>query len=287
MKKWILPVALTVSLAGLTACSGGGDSEVVVETKSGNITKDEMYTALKDTSGQQVVQELVYEKILSDKYKVTDKELDARVKTLKDELGENFEMALAQYGYKDEADLRKNFKIAMLQEKAAIKDLKVTEKEMKDYYDNFKTDIRARHILVADEKTAKEVKTKLAGGAKFEDLAKQYSTDPGSKDKGGDLDWFGPGAMVPEFEEAAYALKKGEISEPVKTDNGYHIIEVTDIKEKESYEDMKKDIEYQVKVSKIDGEKIQKVMEKELKDAKVKIKDKDLKDALNMNSSAQ
>ncbi|WP_050614232.1 peptidylprolyl isomerase [Bacillus testis] len=287
MKKWILPVALTLSITGLTACSNG-DNEAVVETKAGNVTKDEFYDALKDNGGEQVLQELVYEKILSKEYKVSDKELDKRVQSLKEQLGDNFEMALAQYGYKDEADLRKNFKIAMLQEKAAVKDIKVTDEEVKKAYEEYKPEIKARHILVADEKTAKEVKAKLAAGEKFEDLAKKYSTDTASAKEGGDLGWFGAGAMVPEFETAAYKLQKDQISDPVKTDNGYHIIQVTDKKEKKPFKDMKKDLEYQVKVSKIDTEKIQKVMEKELKKNDVKVKDKDLKDAFKaQESSAQ
>lgn len=284
MKKWILPVALTLSITGLTACSNG-DNEAVVETKAGNVTKDEFYDALKDNGGEQVLQELVYEKILSKEYKVSDKELDKRVQSLKEQLGDNFEMALAQYGYKDEADLRKNFKIAMLQEKAAVKDIKVTDEEVKKAYEEYKPEIKARHILVADEKTAKEVKAKLAAGEKFEDLAKKYSTDTASAKEGGDLGWFGAGAMVPEFETAAYKLQKDQISDPVKTDNGYHIIQVTDKKEKKPFKDMKKDLEYQVKVSKIDTEKIQKVMEKELKKNDVKVKDKDLKDAFKSQES--
>ena len=283
MKKWLLPVALTASLVGLTACSNG-DSETVVETKAGNITKDELYTALKDTNGQQVLQALVYEKILADKYKVSDKELDERVNTLKEQLGDQFDMALLQYGYKDEADLRSKFKIAMMQEKAAIKGLKVSDKELKEAYENYKPEIKASHILVDDEKTAKEIKQKLDNGAKFEDLAKEYSTDTASAEKGGDLGWFGQGKMVTEFEDAAYALNKGQISNPVKTEHGYHIIKLTDKKEKKSFDDMKKDLEYQVKVSKIDNEQIEKVMKKELKEANVEIKDKDLKNTFGTDS---
>ncbi|MEH6943542.1 peptidylprolyl isomerase [Bacillus sp. JJ722] len=284
MKKWLLPVALTASIAGLTACSGGGDSEAVVETKAGNITKEEFYTALKETSGEQVLQQLVLEEVLSDKYKVDEKEIDKRVDQVKEQFGDQFEMALMQSGFKNEEDFRENLKLSLLREKAAIKDIKVTDKEVKDYYDKeYKPEIKARHILVADEKTAKEVKAKLDAGEKFEDLAKTYSTDPGSKEQGGDLGWFGPGKMVPEFETAAYALEKGQISEPVKTQNGFHIIEVTDKKEKKPFEEMKEQITYDLKVSKLDAEKVQKVMEKEMKDAKVEIKDKDLKDALNLS----
>ena len=283
MKKWLLPTVLTASLITLGACSG--DSEAVVETKSGNITKDELYTALKEANGEQVLQNLVYEKVLSEKYKVTDKELEKRVEEIKAELGDNFEMALAQYGYEDEDDFKEQMKLPLMQEKAAIKDIKVTEEEMKEYYENIKPEIHARHILVEDEKTAKDLKAKIDAGESFEELAKQNSTDEGSKESGGDLGWFGSGKMVAEFEEAAYALEVGKVSEPVQSEYGYHIIEVLDKKEKKSYEDMKKDIEYEVKVSKIDSETIQKVMEEELKSADVKVKDKELKDAIASDSS--
>ncbi|RFU64405.1 peptidylprolyl isomerase [Peribacillus saganii] len=281
MKKWLLSLAVTAGVLGLTACTDSGKSEVVVETKAGDITKDELYNTLKDRFGEQVIQELVYQKVLEDKYKVTDKELDERVNQFKADLGENFEMALSQYGYENEKQFKESLKIGMLQEKAALKGVKASEKEMKERYEEIRPEIRARHILVADLKTAQEVKKKLDAGGKFEDLAKQYSTDPGSKEKGGDLDWFGPGAMVPAFEEAAYALEKNEISEPVQSEHGYHIIQVTDKKEKKPYDEMKKQLEYEVKSAKIDQEKVNKAVDKELKAANVEIKDKDLEKALD------
>lgn len=84
----------------------------------------------------------------------------------------------------------------------------------------------ARHILVADEATANTVQNLLLTGGDWGELAAKYSQDPGSKEKGGDLGWFGRGMMVPEFEEAAFSLNIGEISQPVKTIYGYHIIQV-------------------------------------------------------------
>jgi parvulin-like peptidyl-prolyl isomerase len=86
--------------------------------------------------------------------------------------------------------------------------------------------IHTRHILVANEQDASTVKKDLDAGADFAAEAKKYSTDTSNKDKGGDLGWFGKGVMVPEFEQAAFALKVGEISQPVKTTFGYHIIQV-------------------------------------------------------------
>jgi len=89
--------------------------------------------------------------------------------------------------------------------------------------------IRARHILVATEKEATDIIAKIKGGAKFEDLAKQYSLD-GSKDYGGDLGYFTAPEMVPDFSKAAFAMKVGDISAPVKTDYGWHVIRLDDRK---------------------------------------------------------
>jgi peptidyl-prolyl cis-trans isomerase C len=111
----------------------------------------------------------------------------------------------------------------------------VTEEEMKKAYDTESAKVaqtervRARHILVASEQEAKQVRARIEKGDKFEDLAKQYSLD-GSKEYGGDLGYFTAPEMVPEFSKAAFALKPGEVSQPVKTDFGWHIIKLEDRK---------------------------------------------------------
>jgi peptidyl-prolyl cis-trans isomerase C len=94
-------------------------------------------------------------------------------------------------------------------------------------------EIAASHILVDSEDKAKELRAKIAAGADFAQVAKENSTDTGSKDQGGSLGYFGRGQMVPEFEAAAFKLGKGQISDPVHTSFGWHIIRVDDRRKKE------------------------------------------------------
>jgi foldase protein PrsA len=107
MKKWILPITLAAGVLTLTACNGNENSEVIVQSDAGDITKDDLYEAMKDKYGEQALQELLYTKVLSDKYKVTDEEVDKKVKELKTELGDNFDLVLQQNQLKDENELKK------------------------------------------------------------------------------------------------------------------------------------------------------------------------------------
>ena len=89
-------------------------------------------------------------------------------------------------------------------------------------------EVRARHILVESKDKAREVYEKLAHGSDFAALAKEYSKDPGSKDQGGELGFFARGQMVPQFEETAFKLNRGEVSEPFESQFGWHIVKVDD-----------------------------------------------------------
>ena len=89
-------------------------------------------------------------------------------------------------------------------------------------------EVRARHILVESRERAREVFEKIAHGSDFAQMAKEYSKDPGSKDQGGELGFFGRGQMVPQFEEAAFKLKQGEVSQPFESQFGWHIVRVDD-----------------------------------------------------------
>ena len=90
--------------------------------------------------------------------------------------------------------------------------------------------IRASHILVKTEDEAKKLLEEIKNGADFAKLASEHSMCPSGRD-GGDLRFFGRGMMVKPFEDAAFALKKGEVSEPVETQFGWHLIKLTDIQE--------------------------------------------------------
>ena len=110
----------------------------------------------------------------------------------------------------------------------------VTDADIQAEYDKFKaqsggTEYRASHILVEKEDDAKALIAQIKGGAKFEDVEKKSSKDPGSAEKGGDLDWANAGSYVPEFSQAMAKLQKGQMTEtPVKSQFGYHIIRLDD-----------------------------------------------------------
>lgn len=278
MKKWLLGFAIVFGMAFLAAC---GNSEVIVETESGKITKDDFYEEMKKAVGAQVLLNMIYSEILPEKYEIDKKEFNEKYEQFKSLYGDNYSLVLAQAGLTDD-DIKRNIELELLiaeVEKKAIKNIKVTDKEIKEYYDKNYPQIHARHILVEDKDTALEIKEKLEKGEDFAKLAKEHSTDPGSAQNGGDLGWFGPGKMVKEFSEAAFKLKMNEISEPVKTEHGYHIIQVLDKKEKPKLEDVKKDIIKELQQQKYESDPniLQEALKKEREDAGVKIKDKELR----------
>ncbi len=175
-----------------------------------------------------------------------------------------------------------------------LKGIKISEKEIKEYYkkniDKFKVpaEVKVRHILIKPKndtisaqmealKEAKKIREMAIKGANFAELAKKYSQGPSAKN-GGELGWFKRGEMVPEFEKAAFSLKKGEISEPVKTRFGYHIIKVEDIKKgrTKSLKEVKNQIVEALKEEKV-NKKIQNLEKKYSKNINLNNISKELK----------
>lgn len=145
------------------------------------------------------------------------------------------------------ADFTKKVVVAALLDKEVNDKVKnISDQELQQYYDEHKSEfqqpkqVRARHILLKDQKTAEQVLAKLKKGEDFAQLAKEDSTCP-SKARGGELGFFTRQQMVKEFSDAAFALKPGEISPVVKTQFGYHIIQVEEVKEgrQQSFDEVK------------------------------------------------
>ena len=168
--------------------------------------------------------------------------------------------------------------------------MSVSDKEVKAYFDKntdqFKSpeQVKARHILIQvpkdageeekkkSKEKAEDLLKKINAGEDFAKLAEANSDDPGSKEKGGDLGFFSKGSMVPAFEQAAFALKAGEVSLVVELDFGYHLIKVEEKKAEvsESFEAVKEKVKAQALREKQEA-KVTEFVEKALKDAKVMI----------------
>jgi peptidyl-prolyl cis-trans isomerase C len=136
------------------------------------------------------------------------------------------------------ADVREQMIIQSLLKKKVTTELKQTDEELQKFYDGHKEEfkkgqeIRTRQIIVKTEQEAKEIQARIAKGEDFAELAKKYSMDPSAKNTGGDIGFHPRGQLIPEFEEAAFKLTKvGQITQPVKSKFGFHLIKLEGVKE--------------------------------------------------------
>ena len=289
MKKMFIMLSALIALLAISACSNDSadNSEAVVETSAGDVTKEEFYQALKDQSGEAVLSDLVQTKILEDKYDVSDKEVDAELDKIKEnfETDEQLEQALQSNGYKDLEQFKVDVRKQLLAQKAATEGVEVSDEKLKEFYDenkNLFTELEASHILVDDEDTAKEVQKKLEDGGDFAELAKEYSKD-GSAENGGDLGVFKKGDMVAEFEEAAFALKEGEVSDIVQSQFGYHIIKLKK-KTVMPFEDAKEQVEEQYMLE--NAKDVPTVIDELIKESDIKVKDDQFEDLFKVEEAA-
>ncbi|WP_242299912.1 peptidylprolyl isomerase PrsA [Bacillus cereus group sp. BfR-BA-01448] len=276
--KHIFIITALISILMLAAYGQKNSSATVATATDSTITKSDFEKQLKDRYGKDMLYEMMAQDVITKKYKVSEDDVDKEVQKAKSQYGDQFKNILKNNGLKDEADFKNQIKFKLAMNEAIKKS--VTEKDVKDHY---KPEIKASHILVSDENEAKEIKKKLDAGASFEELAKQESQDLLSKEKGGDLGYFHSGAMTPEFETAAYKLKIGQISDPVQSPNGYHIIKLTGKKDLQPYDEVKDSIRKNLEAERIaDPTFRHKLLQKELKKANIKINDSELEDTFTI-----
>jgi len=226
MKKSFIAASLAIAAAGFAPLAAEAQNVAVVNGKA--VPKARVDTIVSQVQkqaaarNQQVPPDL--EKLVRDKV-VTDEILSQEAE--RRGLG-------ATPDFKAQMEIARQSILIGLLSQDIDKKSTVSDADVQKEYDKFKaqasgTEYKARHILVEKEDEAKAIVAKLKAGAKFEDLAKQSSKDPGSAPNGGDLDFASPSSYVPEFSQAMVALKKGEYTEtPVKTQFGYHIIKLED-----------------------------------------------------------
>ncbi len=165
-------------------------------------------------------------------FEVSEEELQERYEAFQENTEEDQELA----SFYEKAGIDESFikneianQLTMVHFDEHLKEkIRNDEAVLEEYFEDYVVQVRARHILVETEEAATEAYDRLVAGEDFSDLAMEVSMDPGSKSNGGDLGYFPRGMMVSEFEEAAFGMEIGEMSKPIASKFGYHIIRVED-----------------------------------------------------------
>lgn len=230
--------------------------DYVAKINGEKITQSELNKELVSQYGTDVLSTLITNKVIEleavkKKITVSDKEIQAELDDLQNSYGgkEAFEAALESNAMTLQ-DAKDNIKTYLTTTKLIEPTIDITEKELKTYFkenkDTFSQEeqVQASHILVEDKDTAQDVEKEIKKGEDFAELASEYSTDTASASNGGNLGYFGKGEMDESFEKAAFSMKVDEISDPIKTDYGYHIIKVTGKKaaKEATFENSKDDV---------------------------------------------
>ncbi|WP_409226807.1 peptidylprolyl isomerase [Gudongella sp. SC589] len=236
----MLVLALGVFAGACEKAEEPSEVEVVAKINDVEITKDEFYSYLLQQNGPEVLEALILEKMImmemeANDIEVSDEALQEELNEMKNSYGgeEAFQEAIQYYGF-TEASVMNNIKLNLGIEALMEPYIDITEDEVLQYFiqnkEEFDTSeqVNASHILVDTEEEARDIKQQLDDGGDFAELAAEYSKDASNAQQGGALGFFGKGRMVAPFEEAAFGMEPGEISDPVQTDFGFHIIRVED-----------------------------------------------------------
>lgn len=253
---FIALVVVGVALAVIYYYQRG--EEIAATVNGEQITKEQLHEAMLAQGGREILDQLISKVLVAKEAQnrgitVSEEEIDEQLNTIIEEnfagQEESFNQAIEQYGLTIDS-VREDIRIQLLMEKIASVDLEPTEEELETYFTenrqsfDIPEEVEARHILVDTREKADEILVLLNEGGDFAELAGEHSLDPGSKDQGGNLGFFTRGRMVAAFEEAAFSLSIGQISEPVETEHGFHIIEVLARKEgrEVAYDEVKDDV---------------------------------------------
>lgn len=287
MRKIATTMGLALILILFAACSDQEkpDPEIIATTEYGEITKEQFYNELKERFGEDVLKEMITRQILENKMDVNSKdefaELDKEIEDMRDQLGNQFDELVKQQGFKTSEDYRYVLYLSKLEYNFATSDIEVTEDDIREYYERLQEEIHARHILVKEKETAEEIIERYNNGEEFAALAEEYGTD-GTAKNGGTLGYFTAGKMVKPFEDAVYALEVGEISEPVQTDFGWHVIFVEDRRENETdigeFDEVKDYLRDQLLSRQINYESVNNQMQSIIDEANIEIKIDEYKD---------
>ncbi len=238
--RYILLVVLL-----LTACSNDGslpsdynnsseaeEEEMAAVTNAGSVSAEELHEALRERHGAEVLSQLIIRKIFeaeAENLGITEEEVEKEMLFLRDTLGlqeaDDFYLLAEMQGLSSQEQLEERILKRLVLEELTGNDKGVEEADLVQEYESGEA-VYVRHVLVESREKAQEISSRLEE-EDFSELAETYSLDPGSSSSGGDLGLIRRGTRSPPFEEAAFTLKEGEISEPVESQFGFHIIEVT------------------------------------------------------------
>ena len=282
-----LAAMMASSIMLLSGCqSKQADSTTVATYSGGQVTQASFYKELKQSpTTKTVLANLLIYRALNKAYgkSVSTKSVDNTYNSYKNEYGENFTSFLSQNGF-SKSSFRQSIRTNLLSEVALKKLKKVTNSQLKTAWKTYQPKVTVQHILTSDESTAKQIISDLAAGKDFTTLAKTYSIDTSTKDKGGKVSFESSSKSLDStFKDAAYKLKNGEYTQsPVKVTNGYEVIKMIEHPAKGTFSDSKKALTASVysKWSR-NSSVMQRVISQVLTDQHVTIKDKDLADALD------